>query len=144
MLNYRLRLMHAYFHAKRPQDLQALLQETDAYFHKQGHWDESVASGLGAMCLATQLYTESMAYYKEAISQHQRTQPGRGIGNGVLSGYYAQLARAYAGLGKTAADPIVAGRDVDIISGATYSSKAMALGVKRGALVLQTALKNGL
>jgi len=47
-------------------------------------------------------------------------------------------------VGKTAGDPIVAGKDVDIISGATYSSKAMALGVKRDALVLQTALKNGL
>jgi hypothetical protein len=47
-------------------------------------------------------------------------------------------------VGKTAGDPIVAGRDVDIISGATFSSKAMALGVKRDALVLQAALKNGL
>lgn len=47
-------------------------------------------------------------------------------------------------VGKTAADPIVAGKDVDIISGATYSSKAMALGVKRDTLVLQAALKNGL
>jgi Na+-translocating ferredoxin:NAD+ oxidoreductase subunit G len=47
-------------------------------------------------------------------------------------------------VGKTAADPIVAGRDVDIVSGATLSSKAMALGVKRDTLVLQAALKNGL
>jgi Na+-translocating ferredoxin:NAD+ oxidoreductase RnfG subunit len=47
-------------------------------------------------------------------------------------------------IGKTANDPLVAGKDVDIISGATYSSKAMALGVKRDALVLQAALKNGL
>ena len=47
-------------------------------------------------------------------------------------------------VGKTASDPIVAGRDVDIISGATFSSKAMALGVKRDTLVLQAALKNGL
>jgi Na+-translocating ferredoxin:NAD+ oxidoreductase RnfG subunit len=47
-------------------------------------------------------------------------------------------------IGKTANDRLVAGKDVDIISGATYSSKAMALGVKRDALVLQAALKNGL
>jgi hypothetical protein len=47
-------------------------------------------------------------------------------------------------VGKTPADPIVAGRDVDIISGATLSSKAMALGVKRDTLVLEAALKNGL
>ncbi len=46
-------------------------------------------------------------------------------------------------VGKTAADPIIAGRDIDIISGATYSSKSVALGVKRDTLVLDFALKNG-
>jgi hypothetical protein len=46
-------------------------------------------------------------------------------------------------VGKTASDPIVAGKDIDIISGATYSSKAVALGVKRDALILQAALKSG-
>jgi electron transport complex protein RnfG len=47
-------------------------------------------------------------------------------------------------VGKTANDPIVAGRDIDIVSGASYSSKALALGIKRDTLVLQAALKNGL
>lgn len=47
-------------------------------------------------------------------------------------------------VGKTANDPITAGKDIDIISGATYSSKAVALGVKRDALVLKAALKSGL
>ncbi len=47
-------------------------------------------------------------------------------------------------VGKTAGDPITAGKDIDIISGATYSSKSVALGVKRDTLVLQAALKNGL
>jgi hypothetical protein len=47
-------------------------------------------------------------------------------------------------VGKTADSPIVAGRDIDIISGATYSSRAMALGVKRDTLVLQAALKSGI
>jgi Na+-translocating ferredoxin:NAD+ oxidoreductase subunit G len=47
-------------------------------------------------------------------------------------------------VGKTANDPITAGKDIDIISGASYSSKAMAVGVKRDTLVLQAALKNGL
>jgi hypothetical protein len=46
--------------------------------------------------------------------------------------------------GKTADDPITAGKDIDIVSGATYSSKSLALGIKRDALVLQYALKNGL
>jgi electron transport complex protein RnfG len=47
-------------------------------------------------------------------------------------------------VGKTANDPIVAGQDIDIVSGASYSSKALALGVKRDTLVLQAALKTGL
>ncbi len=47
-------------------------------------------------------------------------------------------------VGKTASDPITAGQDIDIISGASYSSKALALGVKRDTLILQAALKNGL
>ncbi|MFT3766036.1 MAG: FMN-binding protein [Minicystis sp.] len=47
-------------------------------------------------------------------------------------------------VGKTAADPITAGKDIDIVSGATLSSRSVALGVKRDTLVLQTALKNGL
>jgi Na+-translocating ferredoxin:NAD+ oxidoreductase RnfG subunit len=46
-------------------------------------------------------------------------------------------------VGKTANDPIVAGKDIDIISGATYSSRSVALGVKRDTLVLAAALKNG-
>jgi Na+-translocating ferredoxin:NAD+ oxidoreductase subunit G len=47
-------------------------------------------------------------------------------------------------VGKTAKDPITAGRDIDIISGATLSSRSVALGVKRDTLVLEAALKNGL
>lgn len=45
--------------------------------------------------------------------------------------------------GKTAGDPITAGKDIDIVSGATISSRSMAVGVKRDALILQTALKSG-
>lgn len=47
-------------------------------------------------------------------------------------------------VGKTAQDPITAGKDIDIVSGASISSRSIALGVKRDTLVLQAALKNGL
>jgi len=47
-------------------------------------------------------------------------------------------------VGKGARDAITAGRDIDVVSGATLSSRSVALGVKRDVLVLQTALKNGL
>jgi Na+-translocating ferredoxin:NAD+ oxidoreductase subunit G len=46
--------------------------------------------------------------------------------------------------GKTASDPITAGKDIDIVSGASISSRSVALGVKRDALVLQLALKRGI
>lgn len=45
--------------------------------------------------------------------------------------------------GKTASDPITIGKDIDMISGASISSRSMAVGVKRDALVLQAALKSG-
>lgn len=44
--------------------------------------------------------------------------------------------------GKTSTDPITAGRDIDVISGASISSRSLAAGVRRDVLVLQTALKN--
>ena len=46
-------------------------------------------------------------------------------------------------VGKTAKDPLVAGKDIQIITGASISSRSMALGVKRDALVLDRALANG-
>jgi Na+-translocating ferredoxin:NAD+ oxidoreductase subunit G len=45
--------------------------------------------------------------------------------------------------GKTASDPIAVGKDIDIVSGASISSRSVALGVKRDALVLQAAKKSG-
>jgi electron transport complex protein RnfG len=45
--------------------------------------------------------------------------------------------------GKTATSPMVAGQDIDIVSGASISSRSMAVGIKRDALVLAEALKAG-
>lgn len=45
--------------------------------------------------------------------------------------------------GKTAADPLTVGQDIDIVSGASISSRSMAVGIKRDALVLAEALKSG-
>ena len=47
-------------------------------------------------------------------------------------------------VGKTANDRLTAGQDIAIVSGASISSRSVAFGVKRDALVLQAALKNGL
>ncbi len=126
MLHDRVRLMRAYFHTNRPQDLLTLLKETDSLFHKKNLWNESVIATLGASCLENRLFTESMAYYNEAISRHQRTQPRRGIDNGVLSSYYAQLARACAGLGKTAEAVDAAGGAI-VSWGPTHRNRTQAI-----------------
>ncbi|HEY7312595.1 MAG TPA: VIT domain-containing protein [Gemmataceae bacterium] len=100
-LPYRISLMSAYFHTGKQGDLLALLKDTDKFFHEKDRWREDVIAALGSSCLSNQLYSQSVAYYNEVIPLHQRTQPRRGIGNGVLSRYYGDLAKAYAGLGKT-------------------------------------------
>ncbi|MCA9238647.1 MAG: hypothetical protein KDA37_00530, partial [Planctomycetales bacterium] len=101
-LEYRTRLMHAYFRTDRGEELRAVLTDTDKFFHQANRWGEGPLAALAASCLENQLYKESAAYCEELIPLHQRTQPNRGVGNGALSGYYANLARAYAGLGDTA------------------------------------------
>lgn len=44
-------------------------------------------------------------------------------------------------VGKAAADPMVPGKDILIVSGATYSSKSLARGVKRAALIGTLAIE---
>jgi len=100
-MQYRTWLMNAYFHAGRRADLLALLKTTDEYFHEEGRWQEAAMAALAHSCLENELFEQSVAYFEEVISLHQRTQPGRGIGNGTLSGYYESLAHAYSELGKT-------------------------------------------
>jgi hypothetical protein len=53
----------------------------------------------------------------------------------------SQRFRAQFG-GKTGADVLTAGKDIDIVSGASISCKSMAVGVKRDALVVAAALKS--
>lgn len=45
--------------------------------------------------------------------------------------------------GKTAHDPISVGKDIDIVSGASISSRSVAVGVKRDAMILDAAMKSG-
>ena len=113
-LSYRTKLMHAYFRTGQQTELLALLKQTDGFFHEKDRWNEAALAALASSCLENQLYTQSVGYYEELIPLHQRTQPRRGIGNGVLSGYYSNAAKAYAGLGKTK-------EAVDMASGAVVS-----------------------
>ena len=100
-LGYRTQLMKAYFKTDRGLKLRALLAATDTHFHNRDLWQENTIAGLAASCLETALHAESIAYYDEVIPLHKRTQPRRGIGNGTLSSYYANLSRAHAALKQT-------------------------------------------
>jgi predicted Zn-dependent protease len=100
-LDYRLRLMDAYFRTDRKTELLSLLKQTDAFFHEKNRWNENVLSRLAQNTLHNQLFEQAVAYYKELIPLHESTHPGRGIGNGTLSTYYTSLALAYDGLHKT-------------------------------------------
>jgi Flp pilus assembly protein TadD len=100
-LDYRVFLMRASFRTARQAELRALLKETNAFFHAKDRWGEDALNRLAHSTLENELYEQSIAYFKELIPLHERTQPNRGIGNGTLSGYYAGLANAYAGLKKT-------------------------------------------
>ena len=113
-LGYRTRLMHCYFRTNQPQKLHALLKATDKYLHDNKRWVETNIAALAYSCVENQLWKEATVYYEEAISLHQRNQPNRGIGNGTLSSYYTQTAKAYSGLGDTA-------KAVDAASGAIVS-----------------------
>jgi tetratricopeptide (TPR) repeat protein len=133
-LDYRVQLMHAYFRTDRKGDLLALLKQTDAFFHDKDRWSEGVMARLAGSTLQNQLYDQSVAYYKELIPLHERTQPGRGIGNGTLASYYVGLAKAYAGLNKTAEAVDAAGGAV-VAWGPRHPNRSEALTVLTQVLV---------
>lgn len=98
---YRTRLITAYRRASRLEQMRTLLTNTDVHFRKEGRWTESNISQLALVCLENQLYAEAVKYYGEVIPLHERTAPNQGIGQGALSEYYSNQARAYSGLGNT-------------------------------------------
>jgi hypothetical protein len=100
-MQYRVWLMHAYFHTQQPAQLLALLKQTDGHFHKGGRWTEGNMAALARGCLDCQLFEQAAKYYQEVIPLHQRTAPNRGIGDGTLSEYYRCLALTFAGLKNT-------------------------------------------
>jgi predicted Zn-dependent protease len=125
-MQYRVLLMHAYFRTGKSADLLALLKATDAFFHQKDRWTESALASLAHSCLENELYEQSVAYSRELIPLHERTRPRRGVGNGTLSAYYADLARAYAGLGKTAEAVEAAGGAI-VAWGPRHANRAHAL-----------------
>jgi len=113
-VQYRVGLMHAYSRTQQREKLISTLKQADAYFHQENRWQEGVIAALAHGCIEPGLFEQVVAYYKELIPLHQRTQPNQGIGNGTLSGYYSDLALACSRLGKTA-------EAVDAVCGAIVS-----------------------
>jgi len=132
-VSHRARLMHAYFRTKQGTALRQLLAETDAHFHDERRWNESVLSQLANSCLTNELFEESVSYYRELIALHQRTHPRRGIGNGTLSSYYAQMASAYQGLGRTA-DAVEAAAGAIVSWGPRHRNRRDAINVLKRVL----------
>ncbi len=136
VMGYRTRLITAYKHAARLQQMQALLADTDAHFRKKGRWIEDNIALLAKTCLDNDLFAEAAKYYGEVIPLHERTAPNRGIGQGTLSRYYSDQALAYSGLGQTqkAVDAAAAGV---IAWGPSHNQRQSAL--QRLELVLTSA-----
>jgi hypothetical protein len=132
-LSYRTRLMAAYFHTGRAADLMALLKSTDAFFHQKDRWTEGTLAALALSCLENRLHAESAAYYTELIARHQRSRPGRGVGDGTLATYYGNLARAHSGLGRTA-EAVDAASGAIVAWGPTHQNRAQALEALRQVL----------
>ncbi|MFZ4394433.1 MAG: VIT domain-containing protein [Kiritimatiellia bacterium] len=132
-IQYRTRLMRAYFKTSKEAKLRELLTETDKRFHEKGLWQEANIAALAYSCMENQLHKESVAYYKELIPLHQRTQPNRGIGNGTLSGYYGCLAQAHAALKQTV-EAVEAASGAVVSWGANQSNRGSALNSLRNVL----------
>ncbi len=138
-LEYRVQLMHAYFRTAQKNRLLALLKQSDAFFHEQNRWGEHALARLAASTLHNELYEQSVAYHKELIPLHERTQPGRGVGNGTLSGYYIGLANAYAGLNRTA-EAVDAAGGASVAWGPHHANRAAALETLKQVLLRSTDL----
>jgi tetratricopeptide (TPR) repeat protein len=132
-LEYRVLLMHAYFRTDRKAELLALLKQSDTFFHEKGRWGEHAMSRLAKSTLQNELFEQSVAYAKELIPLHERTQPNRGIGNGTLAAYYTDLAKAYAGLKKTP-EAVDAASGAIVAWGPRHQNRATALGTLKDVL----------
>lgn len=100
-IDFRTRLMKSYFRSERSQQLSELIEQTDDYFHAGGRWTEHNIAEFGRGCQGCDQYERAARYLTEAIALHQRANPGAGLNNGTLAGYYSNLAYANSSLSRT-------------------------------------------
>ncbi|HVS19791.1 MAG TPA: hypothetical protein VMT18_14395, partial [Planctomycetota bacterium] len=97
----RVMLMRAVFELGESVELVRTLEAAEAWLRENDAWDERPIAALAAGCLATDLNERGIALFDEAIALHVRSAPARGVGDGVLSGYYREKASACSALGRT-------------------------------------------
>jgi len=100
-MQYRIDLMAACFQSQRPEQVQKLIEQTDAHFHDGGRWTEGNVATFAAGCMGVSDWNRAHQYLTEAIALHQRANPGSGLNDSTLSQYYQQLASTESALGNT-------------------------------------------
>ena len=133
VLQYRTHLMRAWHRTGNSLKLQETLQAAEEHFRGKQLWNEPVIAGLGAMAEMTGLFEKAVVLYQEAIPlhrkapRHQGNQGNQGVGDGTLSAYYGNLARAFAGLGRTK-EAVDAAAGAIVSWGRRQDQRAAALG----------------
>ena len=135
-LYLRTQLMRAYHYTKRAEQLADTIKQIDKYFHQGGRWTEGNIGQFADACRQCELNELAIGYFNEAISAHQRTYPGSGLGDGTLSNWYQQLAYAHSSLHHTKEAVDAASASI-VCWGPRYSQRTQAIQHLRG--VLQSA-----
>jgi tetratricopeptide (TPR) repeat protein len=100
-MHYRTYLMIAYHRSQRPQQLQELIDKTDAHFHQQGRWTEENIAQFARGAFDCDEWDRAIGYYTEAIALHPRSHPGQPQNDGTLSEFYYFVAKAQSKQGRT-------------------------------------------
>jgi tetratricopeptide (TPR) repeat protein len=99
---YRRCQILAYAKSGQAERAETVRAEAERHLKEHGLWGEQAIAALAAGCLGGGLYGSAVTYFDEVIALHRRTAPPSARGDSALSQYYADLARAHAGLGDTA------------------------------------------
>jgi len=101
VMSHRARLMRAYHHGLRHQQVEETRAAADEHFRQSGRWVEGNIAELASACFDCDLMQHAVDYYNEVIPLRQRSVAGGGVDDQTTSHYYQQLARAYSRLGRT-------------------------------------------
>lgn len=124
---YRCRLIISYALTNQLDMADKARQEAEEHFKRHGLWDERSIPELARGCLEAGLFKCAVAYYNELIAMHRRNVKTSPSGDPTLSGYYANLAKAYSKLGNTS-EAVEAASGAVISWGQSISSRRNSVG----------------